>query len=118
MGDALAASGAGNLGRIQVVLAEHTLHERAQPVFADITSEDDWNISPEDVKEKICSRTKAVIVLHYGGYAADMNAFEVNGLSQCRSNHAASGDPIEEHKTKCETKNDAKEKLEFKAKRK
>lgn len=42
----------------------------ATPVFADITSEDDLNLDPEDVASKISPRTRAVIAVHYGGYPA------------------------------------------------
>ncbi|MGR9073093.1 MAG: DegT/DnrJ/EryC1/StrS family aminotransferase [Gammaproteobacteria bacterium] len=56
----------------------------AQPVFADIVSETDWNISAEDAASKITGRTKAIIVVHYAGFSCDMNAFEdlcnMNGL--------------------------------------
>lgn len=45
----------------------------ATPVFADIVSEDDWTIDPDDVAAKITPRTKAVIVVHYGGHACDMD---------------------------------------------
>lgn len=46
----------------------------ATPIFADITSEDDWNISVRDIEKKITPRTKAIMVVHYGGYACDMTA--------------------------------------------
>jgi perosamine synthetase len=38
----------------------------AKPVFADI-EEKTWGLDPEDVKEKITSKTKAIIPIHYGG---------------------------------------------------
>jgi dTDP-4-amino-4,6-dideoxygalactose transaminase len=44
----------------------------ATPVFADITSLDDWTLSLEDVARKITPRTRAVIPMHYGGFGADM----------------------------------------------
>jgi len=47
----------------------------ATPVFADITSRQDWTISPADVEQRITERTKAVIVMHYGGHPCDMDAF-------------------------------------------
>lgn len=47
----------------------------ATPVFADVTGEHDWNISVSDVAAKITPRTKAVMVVHYAGYACDMGAF-------------------------------------------
>lgn len=48
------------------------LYAGATPVFADITSEDDFNISPEDIERKITEKTKAVMVVHYAGYPCDM----------------------------------------------
>jgi dTDP-4-amino-4,6-dideoxygalactose transaminase len=46
----------------------------ATPVLVDCTSYDDWNISPDGIAAAITPRTKAVLVVHYGGYACDMNA--------------------------------------------
>ena len=40
----------------------------ATPVLADSTSMDDWNISLESIEEKITTKTKAVIIVHYAGY--------------------------------------------------
>jgi len=45
----------------------------ALPVFADIRSFEDLTIDPEDIKRKVSSRTKAIIVMHYGGFACDMD---------------------------------------------
>ena len=44
----------------------------ARPVFADVTSLEDWNVGRETVESVLTGRTKAVVVLHYGGYMADM----------------------------------------------
>lgn len=44
----------------------------AKPVFADI-DEKTFNISPQDVLRRITARTKAIIVVHYGGQPCDMN---------------------------------------------
>jgi dTDP-4-amino-4,6-dideoxygalactose transaminase len=44
----------------------------AKPVLSDCKSLDDWNISVEDVARKLTKRTKAVMVLHYGGYPCDI----------------------------------------------
>jgi dTDP-4-amino-4,6-dideoxygalactose transaminase len=52
----------------------------AEPVFADITSEIDWNISAADVEAKITSRTRAIMVVHYAGYACDMH--KLSGLAE------------------------------------
>lgn len=46
----------------------------AKPVFADITSEHDWNISVADVARKITTKTRAVMPVHYAGYACNMSA--------------------------------------------
>jgi dTDP-4-amino-4,6-dideoxygalactose transaminase len=44
------------------------------PVFADIVGEGDLNLDPADVEARITPRTKAICVVHYGGYAADIDA--------------------------------------------
>ena len=46
----------------------------ASPVLADCTSLDDWNINPDDIARKITPKTKAVMIVHYGGYPCDMAA--------------------------------------------
>jgi dTDP-4-amino-4,6-dideoxygalactose transaminase len=46
----------------------------ATPVFADIVGPDDLGLDPDDVGELITPRTKAIAVVHYGGYAADVEA--------------------------------------------
>lgn len=43
-------------------------------VLADITSKDDWAMDPADIERKITPKTKAVLIVHYAGYACDMNA--------------------------------------------
>jgi dTDP-4-amino-4,6-dideoxygalactose transaminase len=48
------------------------LYAGAKPVFVDITALDDFNLSSQDVESKITARTKAIMVVHYGGYLADM----------------------------------------------
>jgi dTDP-4-amino-4,6-dideoxygalactose transaminase len=55
-----------------VATAAACLYVGAKPVFADIESEDDLDVSPSWVEEHITPRTRAVIVMHYGGYACDM----------------------------------------------
>lgn len=51
--------------------ANAVLYVGAQPVFVDI-DEKTFNISPKDIQDKINERTKAVIVVHYGGQPCDM----------------------------------------------
>lgn len=46
----------------------------AIPVFADIKSYDDLTIDPVDIESKITKKTKAIVVMHYGGFACDMDS--------------------------------------------
>ena len=46
---------------------------RSKPIFADINL-NDINLSVELV-EKITNRTKAIILVHYGGVSCDMDKF-------------------------------------------
>jgi perosamine synthetase len=48
------------------------LEQGAKPVFADIKYED-LNIDPESVERKITPKTKAIIVVHYGGNPCNMD---------------------------------------------
>jgi len=57
-----------------VATANSVLYCGAKPIFADITSLNNFNISPDDILEKITNKTKAIIVVHYGGYPCDMDA--------------------------------------------
>jgi dTDP-4-amino-4,6-dideoxygalactose transaminase len=45
----------------------------AVPVFADVKSYEDLTIDPDDIERKITPRTKAIVVMHYGGFACDMD---------------------------------------------
>lgn len=56
-----------------VATSNAVLYTGAVPIFADITSLDDLNISPDDILAKITPQTKAIIVVHYGGYPCDMS---------------------------------------------
>lgn len=51
-----------------VATANAPLFVGAKPVFADI-EEETFGLDPENVKEKITERTKAIIPIHYGGCA-------------------------------------------------
>ncbi|MFQ5435366.1 MAG: DegT/DnrJ/EryC1/StrS family aminotransferase [Anaerolineae bacterium] len=57
-----------------VATASAVRYTGATPVFADITSHQDFGISVADIEAKITANTKAIIVVHYGGYACDMPA--------------------------------------------
>lgn len=45
----------------------------ATPVFCDIVGSEHLNIDPEDIKRKISSRTKAIVVVHMAGFPAKMD---------------------------------------------
>ena len=59
-----------------VATAAAVRYVRAEPVFADIQSESDLTISPQSIRQNITPRTRAIIVMHYGGYPCDMPAIE------------------------------------------
>ena len=79
---ALAAVGPGD----EVILPAQTfvatglviLMQRATPVFADIDPMT-GNLAPASIAERISSRTKAVIAVHWAGYPCDMD--EINALA-------------------------------------
>lgn len=60
------------------------LYERCLPVFADV-QEDTGNVDPASAASKITGRTKAIMVVHLGGYPCDLD--EVYALA--RSNGIA-----------------------------
>jgi len=44
----------------------------AKNVLADISSMEDWSADPDDISAKITPKTKAVMIVHYAGFACDM----------------------------------------------
>ncbi len=56
-----------------VATANAAAVEGATPVFADVASENDLTISPQDIEAKITPRTKAIAVVHYAGYPCAMD---------------------------------------------
>jgi dTDP-4-amino-4,6-dideoxygalactose transaminase len=57
-----------------VATANATLYCGGKPIFVDITSPENLNMSPDDILEKISSKTKAITVMHYGGYPCEMDS--------------------------------------------
>jgi len=55
-----------------VATANAVLYTGATPVFADIASLDDLTLSPGDIERHVNEHTRAVIVMHYGGYSCAM----------------------------------------------
>lgn len=66
-----------------VAAANMTLGVGATPVFADIAGLDAPVIDPEDIERRITSRTKAVLVMYYGGLVT--HAAEIRAL--CRKHN-------------------------------
>ena len=52
--------------------ANVVVHLGATPVFIDVG--EDFNILPEEIESHISSKTKAIIPVHYGGQACDLEA--------------------------------------------
>jgi len=46
----------------------------ARPVFADISGHDDFSMDPGDLERKITPKTRAIVVMHYGGFGCNMKA--------------------------------------------
>ena len=57
-----------------VAAANTVVHTGARPVFCDILGNGDLNLDPADLEAAIGPATKAIIALHYGGFACDMDA--------------------------------------------
>jgi len=55
-----------------VATANAARYTGALPIFADIESLQDLCISPETIQRCLTDRTRAIIVMHYGGYPCDM----------------------------------------------
>jgi dTDP-4-amino-4,6-dideoxygalactose transaminase len=57
-----------------VAAANAVAHTGATPTFCDIVGSGNLNVDPSDVEAAIGPATKAIIVLHYGGFPCDMGA--------------------------------------------
>ncbi len=55
-----------------VASANAVLYTGAEVRFADILGPHELNISPESIEQQITPRTKAILVVHYGGYPCRM----------------------------------------------
>jgi dTDP-4-amino-4,6-dideoxygalactose transaminase len=51
-----------------------TLMVGAENVLADISSMEDWSMDPNDIEARITTKTKAVMIVHYAGFACDMES--------------------------------------------
>jgi dTDP-4-amino-4,6-dideoxygalactose transaminase len=57
-----------------VATANASRYTGADVVFADVVGPDDLTLCPADVERKITPRTRAISVVHYAGFACDMDA--------------------------------------------
>jgi dTDP-4-amino-4,6-dideoxygalactose transaminase len=57
-----------------VAAANAIAHTGATPVFCDVSGADDLNLDVADLEAAVGPRTKAIVVLHYGGFPCDMEA--------------------------------------------
>lgn len=73
----------------------------AIPVFADVVSYDNLTIDPEDIQKKITAKTKAIVVMHYGGFACDMERImEIGRQHGIKVIEDACHGPLSEYKGK------------------
>ena len=57
-----------------VATANAVRYTGATPIFADVEGEHSLNISPRAIEACLTPRTRAILVMHYGGYPCDMPA--------------------------------------------
>jgi dTDP-4-amino-4,6-dideoxygalactose transaminase len=57
-----------------VAAANSIVHTGAEPIFCDIVGPEDLNLDPGDVEAAVTPRTKAILVMHYGGVPCEMDA--------------------------------------------
>lgn len=73
----------------------------AKPVFADIKSYDDLTINPIDIERKISDKSKAIIVMHYGGFPCNMDKIvEIAEKHNLKIIEDACHGPLSEYKGK------------------
>jgi dTDP-4-amino-4,6-dideoxygalactose transaminase len=85
---ALLAAGCGEADEVVVpslnfvAAANAIAHTGAEPVFCDILGPADLNLDPADVERAVGPRTKAVVLLHYGGHPCD-----IDGVAEVAERH-------------------------------
>ncbi len=84
-----------------VATANAVRYTGAKPVFCDIASYDDLTIDPDAVENSVSDRTKAILVMHYGGFPCDMDRImEIAGSRGLKVIEDASHAPLSEYKGK------------------
>lgn len=73
----------------------------AVPVFADLKSVSDLCMDPDDIERKITPRTKAIVVMHFGGFPCQMDRImELAGRHGLKVIEDACHGPLSEYKGK------------------
>lgn len=84
-----------------VATANAVRYTGATPVFAEIESDQNLCITAETIASRITKKTKAILVMHYGGYPCDMPAIlalaKQNGLMVIEDAAHAIGSSLEDH---------------------
>jgi dTDP-4-amino-4,6-dideoxygalactose transaminase len=57
-----------------VAAANAVSHTGATPIFCDVRGPHDLNLDPADLEDAVTPHSKAILVLHYGGFPCDMGA--------------------------------------------
>lgn len=57
-----------------VATSNAVVYTGAKPVFCEVRGDVDLTIDPDDIARRITAKTKAIVVMHYGGYSCDMPA--------------------------------------------
>lgn len=82
-----------------VATANAIRHCGATPVFADVAGLDDWNVSAAKLEHAISDHTRALLVVHFAGYACDMPRIvalaKANGLALLEDAAHAPGATLE-----------------------
>ncbi len=82
-----------------VATANSIRYVNAIPVFTDVRSHEDLTIDPEDIEKKISSKTKAIVVMHYGGFACNMDIImAIAKKNNLKVIEDACHGPLSEHK--------------------
>ncbi len=73
----------------------------AIPVFADVSSYENPTIDPDDIRKKITPRTKAIVVMHFAGFACDMDSImQIAAENKLKVIEDACHGPLSEYKGK------------------
>jgi len=82
-----------------VATANAVRYTGATPVFADIESEQDLTISVKAIENCLTEKTRAILVMHYAGYACDMQAImafaKLHGLAVIEDAAHAAGSSLD-----------------------